>query len=101
MNQFSKVKIQFFSQFFSQTYLKKLESQFLTILRIKIVSALSEIKNSSSLLRRCSIFLALLAALMALSSFSCSARHRWKFSTTTPTNMLSTKNPTRSRKEMK
>ena len=48
-----------------------------------------------------SIFLALLIALAALSSFSCSARQRWKFSTTTPTNMLRTKNPTSRRNEMK
>ena len=48
-----------------------------------------------------SSFLALFAALLAFSSFSCSSRHRWKFSTTTPTNMFSTKKPTSSRKEMK
>lgn len=53
------------------------------------------------LLLRSSIFLALLAARLALSSFSCSARQRWKFSTTTPTNMLRTKKPTRRRNEMK
>ena len=53
------------------------------------------------LLRLSSIFFARLAALRALSSFSCSARHRWKFSTTTPTNMFNTKKPTSRRKEMK
>lgn len=59
-------------------------------------------KLSTDLLRRrSSIFLARLAALRARSSFSCSARHRWKFSTTTPTNMFKTKKPTRSKNEMK
>ena len=51
--------------------------------------------------RRSSIFFARLAALLARSSFSCSALHRWKFSTTTPTNIFSTKNPTRSKNDMK
>lgn len=48
-----------------------------------------------------SICLALFAARRTLSSFSCSSLQRWKFSTTTPTNMLSTKKPTRRMKEMK
>lgn len=48
-----------------------------------------------------SICLALFAARRTLSSFSCSSLQRWKFSTTTPTNMLSTKKPTRRMKEIK
>lgn len=53
------------------------------------------------LLRFFSILRARFAIRRARSSFSCSSRQRWKFSTTTPTNMLSTKKPTNSRNEMK
>ena len=44
---------------------------------------------------------ACISALRALSSCSWLSRHLWKFSTTTPTNMLRTKKATRSRNEMK
>jgi len=47
------------------------------------------------------IFLACLCSRRAFSSCSWLSRHLWKFSTTTPTNMLSTKKPTSSRNEMK
>jgi len=52
-------------------------------------------------LRRRSSLRACWAARRAFSSCSWLSRHLWKFSTTTPTNMLSTKNATSSRKEMK
>lgn len=41
------------------------------------------------------------SSLSRASSSSCCCRHLWKFSTTTPTNMLSTKKLTMRRKEMK
>lgn len=41
------------------------------------------------------------SSLRRASSSSCCCRHLWKFSTTTPTNMLSTKKLTMRRKEMK
>lgn len=43
----------------------------------------------------------LFSSLLLASSSSWCCRHLWKFSTTTPTNMLSTKKATMSRKEMK
>ncbi|TNN37165.1 hypothetical protein EYF80_052668 [Liparis tanakae] len=55
----------------------------------------------SLLLRFFSIILTLFSSLRRVSSSSWSCRHLWKFSTTTPTNMLSTKKLTMRRKEMK
>lgn len=46
-------------------------------------------------------FLSLRCSRFSRSSFSCASRQRWKFSTTTPTNMLSTKNPTNKRNDIK
>ena len=62
---------------------------------------LTERKTHNLLRLFFSICLALFAARRTLSSFSCSSLQRWKFSTTTPTNMLSTKKPTRRMKEIK
>lgn len=54
-----------------------------------------------SLLRFFSMRFFLFSSLSLASSSSWSCLHLWKFSTTTPTNMLSTKKLTISRKEMK
>lgn len=57
--------------------------------------------NRFSLLLLFSQRLCRFSSLSRASSSSCCCRHLWKFSTTTPTNMLSTKKLTMRRKEMK
>lgn len=58
-------------------------------------------KTTHSLLRFFSMRFFLFSSLSLASSSSWSCLHLWKFSTTTPTNMLSTKKLTISRKEIK
>lgn len=86
----------FSSQIWSNERWLKTFAQYFTLMSLHPLS-----RNTSSLLLLFSSRFCRFSSLSRASSSSCCWRHLWKFSTTTPTNMLSTKKLTMSRNEMK